>query len=146
ADATHRTAAGPFEPRRFARLARPALFPGGGRARLVRPDMGFGRDCHSTVTALSQLAARLDSMQPGAATQQAFELRAHAWRAEAEVSSLALTTKTDRRSTTTHAPMFALVGRAHPHPKRGEPWLVRFLKDPRLPDVHGFLAHLIHLF
>jgi len=41
--------------------------------------------------------------------------------------------------------MLALARRAHPHHKRSEPWLVRFLKNARLPDSHGFLAHVVHL-
>jgi TraM recognition site of TraD and TraG len=39
--------------------------------------------------------------------------------------------------------VLALVRRAH-H-KRREPWLVRFLKDPRLPDSHGLSVYLLHL-
>jgi hypothetical protein len=60
------------------------------------------------------------------------------------VPLLAPTTTTNRRSTTTHAHLLALV-RAHPQHRSSEPWLVRFLKNPRLPDAHGFFAHLIHL-
>jgi len=41
--------------------------------------------------------------------------------------------------------MFALGRRAHPHHNHGEPWLVRFLKNPGLPDFDGFFRHLIHV-
>jgi hypothetical protein len=103
------------------------------------------RSCHSTVTALSQLGATLDPMQSGGPTpSSSFALTR---RAQSAVSLLhPTTTTTNRRSTrTTHAHMLALVRRAHPHHKHGEPWLVRFLKNPRLPGSHGFFAYLIHL-
>jgi TraM recognition site of TraD and TraG/Helicase HerA, central domain len=55
------------------------------------------------------------------------------------------TIPTIRRSTTTYAYLVALMRRPHSRHTADEPWLVRFLKNPRLPSLHGFFAHLIHI-
>ena len=103
------------------------------------------RLCHSTVTALSQLAARLAFDAARRSNPTGLPSLSVSRGAPKALSLLAPTTTTNRRSTTTHAHLLALVRRAQPQHKHGEPWLVRFLKNPRLPDAHGFFAYLIHL-